>query len=355
MLLAHKLFLIGCFFILSESELFAAGTANYETDEMSFYAWISLRQNVRSTANSNSYNSVTLNRAISIQEVANATPLLKYYADLLLMAEVPIDFIVLPLIESANNPFARSDKNANGLWQFIPSTAVESGLMVNDVIDDRFDVQKSSLAAIYHLKKLHEKLKTWELVIVAYNCGIGCVEAAKRKGMLDINHRLDISKLPLETQKYYRKFFEYNKFISHNHSIELLRKFPNEPYLKPLSVLQYRDFLAENPKFKKLNPKFINFINGSNLKLKSNFSNKILFPTKIFFKYFLLNEIKISPPKNFASVRSSCKSNKNEFYITVDGDTFFDVAKKKSVTVNSLLDLNPTVKFIRGGMRLKIC
>ena len=70
MLLARKLFLFGCFFILSESELLAAGTANYETDEMPFYAWISHRQNVSSTANSISYNAATLNKAISIQEIA---------------------------------------------------------------------------------------------------------------------------------------------------------------------------------------------------------------------------------------------------------------------------------------------
>ena len=93
---------------------------------------------------------------------------------------------VIPLLESGNNPLAKSPKDALGLWQFIPSTAKEWGLATNRT-DDRTNVVKSTQVAIRYLKYLHNQLNDWNLALAAYNWGIGNVKKAIKKGLVTNN------------------------------------------------------------------------------------------------------------------------------------------------------------------------
>ncbi len=123
----------------------------------------------------------------------------------LLSEGIPSDIAYLPLIESGFNPRAVSRKSAVGLWQFIRPTGLRYGLKVNYWVDERMDVEKSTLAAARYLKEMFDEFGSWELALAAYNCGESRVsKAITRTGSTDF---WTLSrKLPRETRNYLPKF-----------------------------------------------------------------------------------------------------------------------------------------------------
>ena len=84
---------------------------------------------------------------------------------------VPTDFKYLALAESGLR-YNVSPSGATGYWQSLENTAKEYGLVVNDYIDERYDIEKSTEAACKYLKKAYEKLGSWTLAAASYNVGI---------------------------------------------------------------------------------------------------------------------------------------------------------------------------------------
>ena len=95
---------------------------------------------------------------------------------------LPLEIALLPLVESAFDPFAYSHGRASGLWQFIPGTARLQGLTIDWWFDGRRDVVYSTEAAIDYLSMLNRQFKgDWELTLAAYNGGIGNVRKSIRR------------------------------------------------------------------------------------------------------------------------------------------------------------------------------
>jgi len=88
---------------------------------------------------------------------------------------MPMEIALLPIIESAYNPIARSNMKAVGLWQFIPSTGKNYGLQQDWWKDERSNVILSTNASLNYLEKLYNQFGTWELALAAYNAGEGKV------------------------------------------------------------------------------------------------------------------------------------------------------------------------------------
>lgn len=84
---------------------------------------------------------------------------------------IPEDLLYLACIESYLNPKAVSPAKAAGIWQFMPATAREHGLEVNDYVDERYNVEKATAAACKYLKSAYAKYGNWESVAAAYNGG----------------------------------------------------------------------------------------------------------------------------------------------------------------------------------------
>lgn len=94
------------------------------------------------------------------------------FEKLLKEAGAPDDLKYLSVAESALY-MARSPKDAVGLWQFIPGTARAMGLIVNDDVDERRHVERSTRAAIAYLKSGYDSNGSWTNAAAGYNMGHG--------------------------------------------------------------------------------------------------------------------------------------------------------------------------------------
>ena len=83
---------------------------------------------------------------------------------------IPDDFKYLAVIESGLTN-AVSPAGARGVWQIMPATARENGLEVNDNVDERYNLEKSTEIACKYLLKSKENLGSWTLAAAAYNAG----------------------------------------------------------------------------------------------------------------------------------------------------------------------------------------
>jgi membrane-bound lytic murein transglycosylase D len=84
---------------------------------------------------------------------------------------IPDDFKYLAVIESSLVPTAVSSSGAKGIWQFMPETAKEKGMEVNDIVDERYNIEIATEAACKYLLAAKEKFGTWTLAAASYNGG----------------------------------------------------------------------------------------------------------------------------------------------------------------------------------------
>ena len=83
---------------------------------------------------------------------------------------IPEDFKYMPLAESGLSN-AISPANAVGYWQLMKGTAIENGLEVNSEVDERYHLEKSTVAACKYLQKSYKKYQNWTMVAASYNNG----------------------------------------------------------------------------------------------------------------------------------------------------------------------------------------
>ncbi|MEO9525237.1 LysM peptidoglycan-binding domain-containing protein [Marinobacter alexandrii] len=138
---------------------------------------------------------------------------------------LPAEFALLPVVESAFDPFAYSHGRAAGLWQFIPSTGKYFGLTQSWWHDDRRDVVEATDAALTYLDRLANRFDgDYTLALAAYNSGGGTVSSAMRKNRKK-NEPQDFWSLdlPRETRHYVPKLIALAKIFNkpEDYGIEL--------------------------------------------------------------------------------------------------------------------------------------
>ncbi len=113
--------------------------------------------------------------------------------------KMPHDLIYLAIVESYLNPRAKSSANAGGMWQFVKDTGKKHGLFINDDIDERYSVTRSTRSALTYLRKLDDEFGDWFVAMAAYNCG----ENRVREAIANQNTRTFFELfLPEETDRY---------------------------------------------------------------------------------------------------------------------------------------------------------
>ena len=94
---------------------------------------------------------------------------------------VPEDLFWLSMIESGFDPSARSPVGALGLWQFMPETGKQYGLLQDRWLDQRLQPEVATEAAADFLADLHRRFGSWELAMASYNMGYAGVLSMVRK------------------------------------------------------------------------------------------------------------------------------------------------------------------------------
>ncbi|MFI2810247.1 LysM peptidoglycan-binding domain-containing protein [Microbulbifer sp. JSM ZJ756] len=162
-----------------------------------------------------------------------------HIAEQLEAANLPMELALLPIVESAYDPFAYSHASASGMWQFIPATGRSFGLHQNWWYDGRRDVAASTRAAIKYFAYLNKKFDgDWALTLAAYNAGEGTVRRARernaRRGKGTSYWDLP---LPRETQRYVPQLLALAEVISRpDHYRVPLHDVANEPYYTAVDV-----------------------------------------------------------------------------------------------------------------------
>lgn len=180
---------------------------------------------------------------------------------------MPTELALLPFIESAYNPHARSIAKAEGLWQFIPSTGRHYDLAQNAFKDERRDIISSTEAALTYLQRLHDMFGDWQLALASYNWGEGSVmraiKKAERAGK-PITFNSISAYMPAETRNYVPKLQAVKNLITNPRRYGIdLPPVENQPYFVTigktrdidvkvaarLAEMSLDDFRALNPQF----------------------------------------------------------------------------------------------------------
>ena len=112
---------------------------------------------------------------------------------------LPDDLKYLAVAESDLLPSAVSHSGAAGPWQFMSETANNYGVIQSAAVDERYDFEKSAIAAFRYLKDLHDLFQNWTLAVAAYNCG---ENRAQAEVVRQKNGSYYFLKLPQETERY---------------------------------------------------------------------------------------------------------------------------------------------------------
>lgn len=113
---------------------------------------------------------------------------------------IPEDFKYLMVIESGLNERAISSAKAAGLWQFMPTTGKQYGLEVESEVDERYHIEKSTVAACKYLKDAYARYGDWATVAASYNAGMGRITSELSKQ--NVSSALDLL-LVEETSRYF--------------------------------------------------------------------------------------------------------------------------------------------------------
>ena len=143
------------------------------------------------TINKNLHSSTELVMKRANKMFPIMVPILKKYG-------VPDDFKYLAVIESKLEN-AVSSAGARGIWQFMPATAKEYNMEVNDFVDERYHLEKSTEAACKYLLAAKQKFGSWTLAAASYNGGMGGV--TKQQDRQKMSNYYDLL-LTEETSRY---------------------------------------------------------------------------------------------------------------------------------------------------------
>ena len=144
---------------------------------------------------------------------------------------IPDDFKYLAVAES-NLSNTVSPVGATGFWQFMNSTGKEYGLEINEEIDERYNLEKSTAAACEYFLKSYDKYGNWTMVAASYNRGPSGVDQ-----LIDIQEQDNYYDLllPEETSRYLFRILAFKTIFSNpeNYGFDI----PDEHLYPPLEYI----------------------------------------------------------------------------------------------------------------------
>ena len=281
--------------------------------------------------------SFTRNTAYIERIAQRSRPYLFYIVEEVERRGMPMEIALLPMIESAFNPQAKSPMKASGIWQFMPATGRVYGLQQNAWYDGRRDILQATNAALDYLEKLHGMFGDWELALAAYNCGEGCVARAQNRGAgSGVGKDYASIRLPQETRNYVPKLVAMRNIILDPQRFGItLATLPNESYFlqvklkHPMEARQAATMAEmDMDEFLILNPAFNRRV------IFTETQNVLLLPAdKVDTFQFNLHQ--------------KGSENRLQSYAAKQGETASGIAAKFGVSLAWLKEYNP-IKLFRG-------
>ena len=261
---------------------------------------------------------------------------------------LPTELALLPVVESAFDPFAYSHGRAAGLWQFIPSTGKYFGLTQSWWHDDRRDIIAATDAALTYLDRLATRFDgDYMLALAAYNSGGGTVSSAMRRNRKR-NQPTDYWSLdlPRETRHYVPKLIALAKIFDdpQAHGIEL-PPLDDEPYFEVVDTGSQLD-LAQAAELAGVDIDEIYLLNPSYNRWATSPDgpHRLLVPRDQAETF--ATALKSMDPAKRVSWRN---------YKVESGDTLSTIAKRYSTTPSVIQQVNNLDShIIRIGQRLMI-
>ncbi len=124
---------------------------------------------------------------------------------------IPDDLKYLAVAESGLQNVV-SHAGASGFWQIMKATGQQYGLEVNDNVDERYHLEKSTQVACDYLNKYYKKYGTWTLAAASYNAGTGAID--RYMGIQQVNDYYDLL-LGQETGRYVFRILAIKEILSH--------------------------------------------------------------------------------------------------------------------------------------------
>lgn len=225
---------------------------------------------------------------------------------------VPDDFKYLALVESGLLQVV-SPAGARGFWQFREDAATEFGLEVTNEVDERYHVQKSTVAASKFLKKAKEKFGTWTMAAASYNVGMRGLQNQVDRQKENYYHDLLLNE---ETSRYVFRILAAKEILNHpgKYGFHYRDKHLYEPYnfktievdtaVKDLAV--FAQGLGINYKtLKLLNP----WLRQSYLYNRNKNTYEILLPVDADLAKFMLPQKETIEPETTTTGDSAILSN----------------------------------------------
>ncbi|MCC1496401.1 LysM peptidoglycan-binding domain-containing protein [Alcanivorax sp. 1008] len=247
--------------------------------------------------------------------------------------QVPLEMALLPVVESAFDPFAYSHGRASGPWQFIPSTGKAFGLHQDYWYDGRRDILSSTDAALEYLSRLAKRFDgDWELALAAYNSGGGTVSKAIRRNQQQ-QRPTDYwnLQLPKETRAYVPKLIAISQIVRDPERYGVtLQPIANAPYFAVVDTGGQLDLqLAAD--MSGTDVKEIYYLNAG----YSRWSTPPAGPHRLLVPYSRASELE----QKLASLPAEQRLRWQQYTIA-SGDTLGGIAKRFNTTIDALRQSN---------------
>jgi len=147
-------------------------------------------------------NSFTYFHSTTLLLIKRANRIFPIIEPILKKEGIPDDIKYIAVIESSLDHRAMSPAKAVGLWQFMATTAPQYGLEISNEVDERYHIEKSTVAACRYLKDAYRRYGSWSAASLSYNGGQGRIttETSKQK----TSNALDLWLVEETTRYYYR-------------------------------------------------------------------------------------------------------------------------------------------------------
>lgn len=261
---------------------------------------------------------------------------------------LPMELALLPIVESAFDPFAYSHGRAAGMWQFIPSTGLHYGLKQNWWYDGRRDIEASTNAALDYLSILYGSFDNdWLLALAAYNTGQGNLrKAIRRNNQAGKPTDFWSLQLPRETQAYVPQLLALSQIVAEPERYNVaLNPIPNERFYEVVDIDSQID-LAKAAEMAEMDIEDLYLLNPAFNRWATDPSgpHRLLIPVDRSATF--QENLTLYPAEERLSW---------ETYKVARGDTLATIARRFNTTVNTVRDVNRiSGSLIREGQTLLI-